>query len=451
MRCRIQHLTLILLFAFIISACQEEKVPEPFNPRNDHEAYQKALESANLLETALGKEWTTLAQEALEQPEQIQLPYEEAFYIDDRSAYALGYHFDAKRGQKIQITIEDIAPDSIDLFIDLYRIEESSFTHIASADRDSRILGFEPRRDAQYVLRFQSELLRGGTFKITFESVPSLVFPVAGKTHRSIGSIWGDVRDGGKRSHEGVDIFAPRGTPVIAPVDGVVRAADERGIGGKVVWLEDNEHSQNLYFAHLNDWNVKKGDRVKTGDTLGFVGNTGNARTTPPHLHFGIYSRGAMNPINHLKPLGRALKTVDEGFEWLGQEVRLRNNSTLYSDLNKKKSSTKLSKYQVAKVLSLNSDNCRVQLPDGKIGYISKRDLTSQLSALDNLVADFDMELMLKPDFKTSVNILKAQESFDVIGKDKEFYFIETSTGKRGWIHATNSAATSQSEENPND
>lgn len=442
-----QVLPLIILFCFAIFSCEEEKVPEPFYPRNDHEAYQKALEQANLLETALGKDWKNLAKGALNNPETIDLPYEEAFYVDDRSAYALGYHFNVKRGQKIQVSVEDIAADSIDLFVDLFRVEESTFTHIASADKETKTLGFEPKRDAEYVLRFQTELLRGGTFKITFESVPSLVFPVAGKTHKSIGSIWGDVRDGGKRSHEGVDIFAPRGTPVIAPVDGIVRSAEERGIGGKVVWLSDNEHSQSLYFAHLNDWNVKRGDRVKTGDTLGFVGNTGNARTTPPHLHFGIYSRGAMNPINHLKPLGRQLKEVDSDFEWLGRELRLRTNARLYADIGLKQEVEKLSKYQITKVLSLNSDLCRVQLPDGRIGYLKRRDITSELGAIDNLVAEADLDLMLKPDFNSRFDMILANEDFELIGKDKEFYLIETVSGKRGWIRASSNKKTSISED----
>lgn len=440
-------LPLIIAFCVATFSCKEEKIPEPFYPRNDHEAYEKALENANLLSTALGKDWKSLSSEALQNPEAIELPYEEAFYVDERSAYALGYHFNAKRGQKIQISLEDIAADSIDLFVDLFRVEESTFTHIATADKETRSLGFEPRRDAEYVLRFQTELLRGGAFKITFESVPSLVFPVAGKTHKSIGSIWGDVRDGGKRSHEGVDIFAPRGTPVIAPVDGIVRSAEERGIGGKVVWLSDNEHSQNLYFAHLNDWNVKRGDRVKTGDTLGFVGNTGNARTTPPHLHFGIYSRGAMNPINHLKPLGRQLKEVDSDFEWLGRELRLRTNAKLYSDIGMKQEIEKLSKYQITKVLSLNSDLCRVQLPDGRIGYLQRRDVTSELGAIDNIVAEVDLDLMLKPDIDSRFDIVLANEDFDLIGKDRDFYLIETVSGKRGWINANSNQKAIDSED----
>lgn len=437
---------LLCLLLFLYS-CQEEKVPEPFYPKNDHEAYEKALEHANLLNTALGKEWLRSAQSALSSPDKILLPYEEAFYVDNKSAVAFGYSFDAKRGQKIQISITELAADSLKRFIDLFRIEENEFRHIASADSTGQFLGFEPRRDGKYILRFQSELLRGGTFKITFENVPTLSFPVAGKTYRSIGSVWGDVRDGGRRSHEGVDIFAPRGTPVIAPTDGIVRAADERGIGGKVVWLNDSKRSQNLYFAHLNDWNVKKGDRVKIGDTLGFVGNTGNARTTPPHLHFGIYSRGAMNPINHLRPLGRALKTVDSGFEDLGSDMRLNAQTSLFSVSQTNSESSKLRQNQVVKVIGFSHDKTKVQLPNGQRGYIKSRYLSPTLRPISTLLAKTEIDLLKNPDLQSSFGSIALQENFEVLGNNEEFLFVRTSSGQTGWIKANPNNETANSDE----
>jgi len=438
---------LLLLSLVIFSSCKEEKVPEPFYPKNDHEAYEKALENANLLNTALGQEWLNSAEKALNSPEAIELPYEEAFYVDNKSALAMGYQFDAKRGQKIQISISEIAADSMKRFVDLFRIEENNIVHIASADSTGQLLGFEPRKDARYVLRFQSELLRGGSFKITFENVPSLAFPVAGRTHHSIGSIWGDERDGGRRSHEGVDIFAPRGTPVVAPTEGIVKEADERGIGGKVVWLADSKRSQTLYFAHLNDWNVKKGDHVKVGDTLGFVGNTGNARTTPPHLHFGIYSRGAMNPIHHLKPSGRQLKQVESDLDWLGLEMRMKSRTKLYADLKFKKELEVIEKDQIAQVMAIDTDNCRVILPNGQIGYIKKRSLTKDLSPIIRLVADFDMALLFKPDLNSFIGHITKNESLDVIGKSLDYLLVKTSSGKMGWIKQIARSDRSESED----
>lgn len=141
-----------------------------------------------------------------------------------------------------------------------------------------------------------------------------MVFPVAGK-RSVIGSLWGAARDGGKRKHEGIDIFARKGTPVVAVADGVVVEAGNTTRGGKTVWLRSYSAEFYYYYAHLNEHFVKSGQSVKKGEYLGTVGNSGNAKLTPPHLHFGIYSyTGAVNPLPYVKHLpkvtipGRAKK-----------------------------------------------------------------------------------------------------------------------------------------------
>ena len=129
----------------------------------------------------------------------------------------------------------------------------------------------------------------------------SLVFPVAGK-RSNIGSFWGDVRDGGKRKHKGIDIFARKGTPVVAIADGIIIEKGTTPRGGKILWLRPFGHSWAVYYAHLDQHKVKRGQIVKKGQVLGTVGNTGNAKYTPAHLHFGIYSWvGAVNPLPYVK------------------------------------------------------------------------------------------------------------------------------------------------------
>lgn len=144
----------------------------------------------------------------------------------------------------------------------------------------------------------QPEIAADTPFTISIYKRPQYGFPVAGKGNSDVGSFWGMERDGGKRRHEGIDIFAKKGTPVVAATDGFITYTGERGLGGKQVWLRDGMFGKSLYYAHLDSIAVNGGATVKTGDTLGFVGNTGNARFTPPHLHFGIYAgRGAVNPL----------------------------------------------------------------------------------------------------------------------------------------------------------
>ncbi|HYC28364.1 MAG TPA: M23 family metallopeptidase, partial [Chitinophagaceae bacterium] len=138
-------------------------------------------------------------------------------------------------------------------------------------------------------------LIAGALTSFSFMKPPSaqlsklLVFPVAGKKS-NIGSFWGDDRDGGKRKHRGIDIFARKGTPVVAISDGIIISKGNTPRGGKVLWLRTMDYPLVAYYAHLDKQSVKEGQYVKKGQVLGTVGNTGNARTTPSHLHFGIYS-----------------------------------------------------------------------------------------------------------------------------------------------------------------
>jgi len=127
-----------------------------------------------------------------------------------------------------------------------------------------------------------------------------LIFPIAGKSN--IGSYWGAERDGGKRKHEGIDIFAAKETPVVAISDGVIEYVGNDNIGGKTITLQPDDYEWEAYYAHLDKQFVINGQHVKKGQLIGTVGNTGNAKTTPAHLHFGIYTdNGAIDPLPYIQ------------------------------------------------------------------------------------------------------------------------------------------------------
>jgi murein DD-endopeptidase MepM/ murein hydrolase activator NlpD len=312
----------LVLLGLLLGACKKEIVPKAFYPRSAHAAYKHALEQANLLETALGSEWIRAGEVALDSAGEIALPHEEVFYWDPRSAEADGYRFLVKRGIRIEVEISIHAADSLQLFADLFRETGDTANqrvHVATADSIHHRIVFEPRRDSYYTLRMQPELLRGGTFRVLIREFPSIGFPVKGKNSKAISSFFGDPRDGGRREHHGVDIFAPRHTPVLAPSDARVTRVGEGDIGGRYVWLYDSGRSMYLYFAHLQTQEVTEGEKVLAGQLIGTVGNTGNARYTPPHLHFGIYSRGPVDPYHFIaetdtiadKIVGETLLTND--------------------------------------------------------------------------------------------------------------------------------------------
>ena len=124
----------------------------------------------------------------------------------------------------------------------------------------------------------------------------ALPVPVVGVKPTAIADTWEAPRSGG-RKHQGVDIFAKRGTPVVAPVHGIVLFIGQDRLGGKVVRLL-GPGRQVHYFAHLENLGpIRVREWLKPGDIIGFVGDTGNARGAPPHLHYGVYTmRGALNP-----------------------------------------------------------------------------------------------------------------------------------------------------------
>lgn len=129
-----------------------------------------------------------------------------------------------------------------------------------------------------------------------------LPLPVQGVPARAIAPTFGAPR-GSSRTHAGVDIFASRGTPVRSTTPGIVISIREGGLGGKQVWILGPGRERH-YYAHLDGWaqGLREGQTVAPGALLGHVGTTGNARGTPPHLHYAIYGRqGARDPLPALR------------------------------------------------------------------------------------------------------------------------------------------------------
>jgi peptidoglycan LD-endopeptidase LytH len=131
---------------------------------------------------------------------------------------------------------------------------------------------------------------------------PPLLVPVKGVRPKGLYDSWGEPRSGG-RTHEGIDIFAPCGRPVVSATEGIVFSVGENHLGGHVVFVFGPGGTWQ-YYAHLSRFgNVRRGDHVQAGDILGYVGHTGNAAGTPCHLHYGIYFEGkAHDPYPYLVP-----------------------------------------------------------------------------------------------------------------------------------------------------
>jgi murein DD-endopeptidase MepM/ murein hydrolase activator NlpD len=103
-----------------------------------------------------------------------------------------------------------------------------------------------------------------------------------------------DARGGGERTHEATDIMAPRGTPVHAVDNGLIKKLFVSDQGGNTIYQFDTPETYTFYYAHLDRYadGLKEGMLVKRGDVIGYVGSTGNAAPDAPHLHFAIFELG---------------------------------------------------------------------------------------------------------------------------------------------------------------
>ncbi len=144
----------------------------------------------------------------------------------------------------------------------------------------------------------------GRWVSLSFDPAPIVLpIPVLGVGPADLEDTWGAARSGGRR-HEGIDIFAARGTHVTAAARGLVAGRGWNRLGGRFIRVF-GAGGRWYYYAHLDAFDApQSGDWVEVGDLLGYVGTSGNANGTPPHLHFGIYKipGRAINPYPLLDP-----------------------------------------------------------------------------------------------------------------------------------------------------
>jgi murein DD-endopeptidase MepM/ murein hydrolase activator NlpD len=281
-------------------------------PNSAHQAYGYSLAQMRLIPGTDGRAWLEAAEGALARPQRVETPFDVAAAFVAHDTSARSYSFAVPSGRRLQI---DVQVDPAALFVDLFELGASRLLRhvqsIAPAPPEAaapleRRISLDVIETGEYVLRIQPELESDVRYTLRVESTPLLRFPVDGLDRRAILSGFGAERDGGARAHRGVDIFAPRGTPALAAADAWVARVDSTPRGGNVVWLQSLFGNMRLYYAHLDTQVVRRGQFVRAGEPVGTVGNTGNARTTPTHLHFGVYLRrrgmrgGARDPDQFL-------------------------------------------------------------------------------------------------------------------------------------------------------
>jgi murein DD-endopeptidase MepM/ murein hydrolase activator NlpD len=419
----------IFLLVFLY-ACSTSS-PGLFSKQSPHDQYGRKITEAGLKETALGTQWFTAAEQALSKPATIAIPYKEAGYFSADKPRAVGLQFSGKRGQKLLFQLNKQAVSPFVLYADLWELNAPDKPkRIKFLDTTQLSFDLEVKDNTAYILRLQPELLSSGDYTLSIAVGPSLGFPVAGKVGR-IGSIWGDARDAGARQHEGIDIFAPKGTPALAAVDGTVTAANENNLGGKVVWLRPKGKNYTLYYAHLDEQLANAGQQVKKGDTIGLVGNTGNARTTPSHLHFGIYAfGGAIDPFPFVNPAIKTPAYVASDVEILKGRLRLNSAATLSSSnyANTYKTHT------LVQPVAVSVNSYRVALPDGNMVEVPKRSVQKLQNPIRQAKLKVDQLLLDHPTMGAARKLsLPATTSVSVMAFFNDYAFVKYKD-EEGWI-----------------
>ncbi|MBC7937888.1 MAG: M23 family metallopeptidase [Rhizobacter sp.] len=361
-----------LLILLIFSACNTPG-RGIFAKKTARETYQDRIlktESAEVLA------WKRAGEKVLQNPLMVPAPYAENGIFTGDSSDANSFLFTSDPGQKIKVSLSPVTGEIFIAFLELWDANNGAPKLIEAADTLTNMIEFSAPTGGNFIVRLQPKLSARGRFSLTIALNPIVGFPISPTVKSSIGSFWGDPRDAGVRKHEGIDIFAKKGSPAVAVSNGLVSSVNEGGIGGKVIWLNPDGESFSVYYAHLDTQYVQAGQRVTKGQVLGTVGNTGNAKFTAAHLHFGIYTgNGAVDPIGFVRPVKEAALVSGRKLnEWYKTNAKTK----IYPSPIKKNAFALAAPVKI-KTVSASSDFYKVVLENGHKGFVAVNELTDKM------------------------------------------------------------------------
>lgn len=367
-------LLLISVATLLLSACNTTG-RGVFAKKTAREKYEDRIEKVESPEVLA---WKWAGEKVLQNPLVVPAPYAESGIFAGDSTDANAFLFTAGPGQKINVSVSPVAGHLFTAFLELWDAGNAASPKLVkAADTLANTINFSAPQGGNFIVRLQPKLASQGRYALIIGLSPILGFPVSSTVKSNIGSLWGDPRDAGVRKHEGVDIFAKKGSPVVAVTDGTVSRVNEGGIGGKVIWFNPDDESFSVYYAHLDTQYVQGGQRVAKGQVLGTVGNTGNARFTPAHLHFGIYTgNGAVNPIGFIQPVKQpAAVAVNKKLnEW----YKTGSKTRIYPSPVKKNAYTLAAPAKI-KTVSVSNDFYKVVLENGNKGFVAVNELSEKM------------------------------------------------------------------------
>lgn len=356
-----------------------------FSKKTPREKYEEQVIKTAGKTNPVVNAWLNAGEFSLNHP--VYIPengYNETGAFNPSNITAASFSIAIKRGRKLTAVLTEKDNNNFKAYMDIWHAGDTSSNRapvfISSADTSLNFIEFVASADENVIIRFQPEIGSKGNYELKIRESPSLAFPIPPNVKSNIGSFWGDGRDGGARKHEGVDIMAAKRSLAVAVASGVVSDVSENEIGGKVVSIRPYNRSYSVYYAHLDTQFVSEGQRVNEGDVLGLTGNTGNARNTVSHLHFGIYTpSGAVDPLLYIKPVNQP----DTKLVSLPSAVNMITvkKAAFYSDALLSISPFMLDKNYPVTVEAATGKGLRISLPDGRKGYMAVSSLKAAPAA----------------------------------------------------------------------
>jgi len=399
-----------------------------------HDSYYSALLRENLRSTA--ERWRSDAEESLSSPLPITLPYGERRLLETHYLQPVTFSIDVKIDQLIQVDIFPSPNTRVEVFVDIFHVQDTAkLTRIGSMPAKALTLKLAVEQTGKYLVRIHPSHSAQGLMDVAITSPLRYGFPVDTERENAVQSFFGVDRDGGARRHEGIDIFAPRGTPVIAAEAGMVTRVGDTPRGGKNVWVRGDQRS--FYYAHLDSIAVSPGSRVARGEVLGTVGNTGNAVTTNPHLHFGIYkfAQGAVDPLPFVGRKKSVNSFTPPSVELSPRLLSIRAEKANLRSAPSQKSAiiASLMLAELMQVDSIAGNWLRVTTGDGIKGFIA-RNLTQTPPENSLTLSENHTAFYLPNDSAPVIGNFSAGEKLPALGRFGSFVWVKMPGGVYAWV-----------------
>lgn len=466
----------LLLLVLLLAGCAPEAAIAPPDYLESAARYREGVETVVVSEHHVGREWTAAATRALENPSTAVLPFIEDLSFDPVAPRAMAFEFRAVRGHGITVRADDAVllelfhrPDGLTPGQQVSGTDDEDLVAVANRLPGQGPLYYEPREHGSYVLRVQAKPLDSVDIRLSVTAEALLEWPVEGTDPADIWSVFGDSRDGGRRVHHGLDIFAPRGTSIFAGSRSLVRRVGVRDRGGNIVTLYDEARGIFLYYAHLDEHRTEGGRTVGPGELIGTVGNTGNALTTPPHLHIGIYDeswRRPLDPWYFFVPVRQVGRLPEVAAADLNEWVRLRRGTpTVHAhpdfvggtvpsparfdargnpvdpSYRPPRLLTRgevvpapLSEGDALRVQGTHGPFVRVELSGGRIGYLERSAVEGTDAGIEELSLGRETPVLLRPEESADLRGTLAENSTVSILAYAGNYGLVLYRGYPGWI-----------------